>query len=68
VIAQEVEAVLPQAVSQTEMRLNDGSTLEDARSVNINGVVALLVEALKEERQLRLQLAQRLTTLENAKP
>lgn len=55
VIAQEVEAVLPQAVSQTEMRLNDGSTLEDARSVNINGVVALLVEALKEEHKARIE-------------
>ncbi|WP_261264684.1 tail fiber domain-containing protein, partial [Serratia ficaria] len=53
VIAQEVEGVLPQSVSQTELKLNDGSVLEDARSININGVVALLVEALKEERSLR---------------
>ncbi|CAI1523136.1 Uncharacterised protein [Serratia ficaria] len=52
-IAQEVEGVLPQSVSQTELKLNDGSVLEDARSININGVVALLVEALKEERSLR---------------
>ncbi|MBH3029605.1 tail fiber domain-containing protein [Serratia marcescens] len=53
VIAQEVEAVLPQSVTQTDMKLNDGSLLKDARSININGVVALLVEALKEERSLR---------------
>lgn len=66
VIAQEVEAVLPQAVSQTEMRLNDGSMLEDARSVNINGVVALLVEALKEERRLRLQLEDKVAATERA--
>ncbi|OKB64968.1 hypothetical protein BHU62_19595 [Serratia marcescens] len=53
VIAQEVESVLPQSVTQTELKLNDGSVLQDARSININGVVALLVEALKEERSLR---------------
>lgn len=71
VIAQEVEEVLPQAVTQTALTLNDGSVLDDARAVNINGVVALLVEALKEERQAliqereaRLLLEQRLTTLE----
>lgn len=55
VIAQEVEAVLPQSVTQTTLTLNDGSILEDARAVNINGVVALLVEALKEERQALMQ-------------
>ncbi|RTF52727.1 tail fiber domain-containing protein [Serratia marcescens] len=53
VIAQEVEEILPQSVTQTELKLNDGSVLKDARSININGVVALLVEALKEERSLR---------------
>lgn len=53
VIAQEVEDILPQSVTQTELKLNDGSVLKDARSININGVVALLVEALKEERSLR---------------
>lgn len=52
-IAQEVESVLPQSVTQTELKLNDGSVLKDARGININGVVALLVEALKEERSLR---------------
>lgn len=71
VIAQEVEEVLPQAVTQTALTLNDGSVLDDARAVNINGVVALLVEALKEERQAliqekeaRLSLEQRLAALE----
>lgn len=53
VIAQELENILPQSVSQTELKLNDGSVLTDARSVNINGVVALLIEALKEEKELR---------------
>ena len=53
VIAQEVEEILPQSVTQTELKLNDGSVLKDVRSININGVVALLVEALKEERALR---------------
>ncbi|APS34331.1 MULTISPECIES: tail fiber domain-containing protein [Serratia] len=53
VIAQEVEEILPQSVTQTELKRNDGSVLKDARSININGVVALLVEALKEERSLR---------------
>ncbi|BEM53925.1 hypothetical protein SME20J_26120 [Serratia marcescens] len=53
VIAQEVAEILPQSVTQTELKLNDGSVLKDARSININGVVALLVEALKEERSLR---------------
>lgn len=53
VIAQEVETVLPQSVTQTTLTLNDGSMLDDARAVNINGVVALLVEALKEEHQAR---------------
>lgn len=55
VIAQEVETVLPQSVTQTPLTLNDGSMLDDARAVNINGVVALLVEALKEERQARIE-------------
>lgn len=77
VIAQEVEEVLPQSVTQTELKLNDGSVLKDARSININGVVALLVEALKEERALReaecnaerkarIELETRLATLEKA--
>lgn len=65
VIAQEVETVLPQSVTQTPLTLNDGSVLDDARAVNINGVVALLVEALKEERKLRLQLTDKVTALEN---
>ncbi|HFP9305135.1 tail fiber domain-containing protein [Raoultella planticola] len=65
VIAQEVETVLPQSVTQTTLTLNDGSILDDARAVNINGVVALLVEALKEERELRLQLEDKVTALEN---
>ncbi|QXX95104.1 tail fiber domain-containing protein [Serratia marcescens] len=77
VIAQEVEEVLPQSVTQTELKLNDGSVLKDARGININGVVALLVEALKEERALReaecnaerkarIELETRLVTLEKA--
>lgn len=64
VIAQEVEAVLPQAVTQTTLTLNDGSVLPDARSININGVVALLVEALREEKRARLALEARLQVLE----
>ncbi|TEW94579.1 tail fiber domain-containing protein [Serratia marcescens] len=64
VIAQEVESVLPQSVTQTELKLNDGSVLKDARGININGVVALLVEALKEERAARETLESRLAALE----
>ncbi|NMT26982.1 tail fiber domain-containing protein [Serratia marcescens] len=59
VIAQEVESVLPQSVTQTELKLNDGSVLKDARGININGVVALLAEALKEERAAREGLESR---------
>lgn len=66
VIAQEVESVLPQSVTQTELKLNDGSVLKDARGININGVVALLVEALKEERAARETLESRLAALEKA--
>jgi hypothetical protein len=66
VIAQEVENVLPQSVTTTELKLNDGSVLKDARGININGVVALLVEALKEEREARLALETRLAVLEEA--
>ncbi|NLU17640.1 MAG: tail fiber domain-containing protein [Serratia liquefaciens] len=66
VIAQEVESVLPQSVTTTELKLNDGSVLKDARGININGVVALLVEALKEEREARRALETRLTVLEKA--
>ncbi|QUY48886.1 tail fiber domain-containing protein [Serratia plymuthica] len=64
VIAQEVENVLPQSVTTTELKLNDGSVLKDARGININGVVALLIEALKEEREARLELESRLAVLE----
>lgn len=64
VIAQEVENVLPQSVTTTELKLNDGSVLKDARGININGVVALLIEALKEEGEARRQLESRLATLE----
>ncbi len=55
VIAQEVESILPQSVTMTELKLNDGSVLKDARGININGVVALLIEALKEERAARIE-------------
>lgn len=65
VIAQEVENVLPQSVTTTELKLNDGSVLKDARGININGVVALLVEALKEEKEARQALEFRLTNLVN---
>ncbi|MGR7122120.1 hypothetical protein ACU62C_22810 [Klebsiella aerogenes] len=51
-----------------EHALYAGSTERNARSVNINGVVALLVEALKEDSQMRRQLEQRLAALESAKP
>ncbi|HIH8968918.1 tail fiber domain-containing protein [Serratia marcescens] len=64
VIAQEVESVLPQSVTKTELKLNDGSVLKDARGININGVVALLVEALKEERAAREGLESRVAVLE----
>lgn len=53
-------------MTQTELKLNDGSVLKDARSININGVVALLVEALKEEREARIELEMRLAVLEKA--
>lgn len=70
VIAQEIESILPQSVTTTELKLNDGSVLKDARGININGVVALLVEALKEERALRETEREafeaRLTALEKA--
>lgn len=66
VIAQEVESVLPQSVTSSELKMNDGSVLKDARGININGVVALLIEALKEEHEARRELESRLTALENA--
>ncbi|ATM77657.1 hypothetical protein CRN79_18235 [Serratia fonticola] len=70
VIAQEVESVLPQSVTTTELKLNDGSTLKDARGININGIVALLIEALKEERKVREEeckiFKERLAALEKA--
>lgn len=65
VIAQEVELVLPQSVIQTSLRLNDGTVLEDARGINVNGLVALLVEALREEKQARVALEKRVVVLEN---
>ncbi|MFN3071171.1 tail fiber domain-containing protein [Serratia sp. J2] len=64
VIAQEVESILPQSVTTTELKLNDGSFLKDARGININGVVALLIEALKEEGEARRELEFRLVSLE----
>lgn len=64
VIAQEIESILPQSVTTTELKLNDGSILKDARGININGVVALLIEALKEEGEARRELECRLASLE----
>ncbi|MFQ0829399.1 tail fiber domain-containing protein [Serratia fonticola] len=64
VIAQEVESILPQSVTTTELKLNNGTVLKDARGININGVVALLIEALKEEGEARRELEFRLASLE----
>lgn len=66
VIAQEIESILPQSVTTTELKLNDGTVLKDARGININGVVALLIEALKEEYKDRRQLEFRLAALEKS--
>lgn len=66
VIAQEVEKVLPESVIKTSLRLNDGTVLTDARGINVNGLVALLIEALREERQAREALEARLTVLEKS--
>ena len=53
-------------MSRTELTLNDGSVLKDARGININGVVALLIEALKEEQKLRVRLEEKVAYLEGA--
>lgn len=54
-LAQEVEAVLPELVSTND---------EGTKSVNYDGVIPVLVEALKEERAARVALAARLDAVE----
>ncbi|HEJ7903503.1 TPA: tail fiber domain-containing protein [Serratia marcescens] len=48
VIAQEVQSVIPESVSASPLHKQTGEVIEDCLSININGVVALLIEAVKE--------------------
>jgi hypothetical protein len=59
VIAQDVEAVFPELV---------GTSPEGHKFVNYNGLVGVLVEAVKELEAKRAALEQRVAKLENKKP
>ncbi|HGE8409182.1 tail fiber domain-containing protein [Serratia marcescens] len=48
VIAQEVQKVVPESVSVSPLHKQNGEVVEDCLNININGVVALLIEAVKE--------------------
>ncbi|HEB0101574.1 TPA: tail fiber domain-containing protein [Serratia marcescens] len=48
VIAQEVQRVVPESVSVSPLHKQNGEVVEDCLNININGVVALLIEAVKE--------------------
>ncbi|BEO38546.1 hypothetical protein SMQE08_26340 [Serratia marcescens] len=48
VIAQEVQKVVPESVSASPLHKQNGEVVEDCLNININGVVALLIEAVKE--------------------
>jgi hypothetical protein len=58
VIAQEVEEVLPHAVTTNE---------KGGKSVNYNAIVALLIEAMKEQKQTIEDLRQKVDCLLNNK-
>ena len=58
VIAQEIESVIPDAVSSAPFN-------EDYLTVRYDRIVPLLIEALKEEAALREQLQRRVQTLES---
>ncbi|WP_312425007.1 tail fiber domain-containing protein [Serratia sp. (in: enterobacteria)] len=48
VIAQEVQRVVPESVSASPFHKQNGEVIDDCLNININGVVALLIEAVKE--------------------
>ena len=53
-VAQELEQVLPELVTT-----HKGTDYDDEKSVNYNGVIPVLIEAIKEQQQQIEQLQQR---------
>ncbi|TYL44102.1 tail fiber domain-containing protein [Dickeya sp. ws52] len=67
-IAQDVEVVLPEAVVNAGTATAiDGTTIEDSLALDYNGVVALLVNAVKEQQEIIYSLSVRVSALENVK-
>lgn len=65
VIAQEVEAYFPELVVETEVPTNDGSPSEQTiKTVNYSGLIAPMIEAIKEQQTTIQQLLNTISDLE----
>ncbi|MBP2856191.1 tail fiber domain-containing protein [Dickeya oryzae] len=67
-IAQDVEKVLPEAVVNTgAATASDGTTIENSLALDYNAVVALLVNAVKEQNDVIEKITARIELLEGVK-
>lgn len=65
VIAQEVEEIFPELVVETEVPTNDGSPSEQTiKTVNYSGLIAPMIEAIKEQQTTIQQLLNTISDLE----
>ena len=65
VIAQEVEEFFPELVVETELPTNDGSPSEQTiKTVNYSGLIAPMIEAIKEQQTTIQQLLNTISDLE----
>lgn len=65
VIAQEVEEFFPELVVETELPTNDGSPSEQTiKTVNYSGLIAPMIEAIKEQQNTIQQLLNTISDLE----
>ncbi|MDF1674357.1 MAG: tail fiber domain-containing protein [Vicingaceae bacterium] len=66
VIAQEVEVYFPELVVETEVPTNDGSPSEQTiKTVNYSGLIAPMIEAIKEQQTTIQQLLNTISDLED---
>lgn len=67
-IAQDVEKVLPEAVVNTgAATASDGTTIDNSLALDYNAVVALLVNAVKEQQKIIESLSERVSAFESTR-